>query len=100
MSEDTINNNTLLQTEKLEVSPVRAKGYGVISKVAMLDPRLTIQAKGIYAYLCSYGGRGNGIYPGRDRILTDLGITKDTYYTHFNMLKKYGYITVTQIKMG
>ena len=80
----------------LRTSGIKSKGFGITPKYAMLDTDLTIQTKGIYAYFCSFTGRGNCAFPGRDRILKDLQLSKDTYYNHFNLLTKQGYITVTQ----
>lgn len=73
---------------------VDAKGYGKIPKLVMIDHDLSYKAKAIYAYLCSLAGKGTTAFPGRDTIINALGITKDTYYVHFNALKEYGYISV------
>ena len=80
----------------LRASGIKSKGFGIAPKYAMLDTELTIQAKGIYAYFCSFTGRGNCAFPGRDRILKDLLLSKNTYYNHFNLLTEQGYLTVTQ----
>ena len=72
------------------------KGYGIIPKMPMQDKRLTIEAKAIYSYFCSYAGAGSTAFPSRAKILNDLQIGEKRYYTHFNLLKKYGYITVEQ----
>jgi hypothetical protein len=34
-------------------------GYGQIPKKVMMDKRLSVEAKAIYAYFCSYCGGGN-----------------------------------------
>lgn len=82
----------------LEVEGVRAKGYGIIPKMAMLDRKLTIEAKAIYSYFCSYAGAGTTAFPSVEKILADLDIGKKRYYKHFNLLKGLGYIEVNQIK--
>ena len=83
----------------LRVKGVMAKGYGLLPKVAMLDPELPIISKAIYALLCSHLGQGNNtVFPGRDSIVHYLGITKDTYYKYFEYLKEQGYIEVNQAK--
>ena len=71
-------------------------GFGILPKYIMLDPDLTIEAKTIYAYFCSYAGNGNTAFPSRSKIIFDLGINKDTYYKHFDLLTKQGYITTQQ----
>ena len=79
---------------------INARGFGTISKLAMLDRRLTIQAKAIYAYFSSYAGGGSQPFPSVEKILVDLGIGEDTYYKHLAYLKAYGYILVDQRKCG
>lgn len=78
----------------LQVEGINSKGFGTIPKLAMQDRRLTIQAKAIYAYFCSFAGSGKTAFPSRDKILYDLNISKSAYYKHFDILKKYGYIAV------
>ena len=75
---------------------VKSKGYGTVPKVAMLDDRLPVAAKAIYAYLCSYAGAGNTAYPKHTTILHELSIGRQKYYTYYALLIKLGYITPTQ----
>lgn len=82
----------------LRIEGIGCKGYGVIPKYVMLDTDLTIEAKSIYAYLCSYSGSGTTAFPGREKILYDLQIGKQSFYTHFKQLKDQGYILVTRRK--
>ena len=82
----------------LKIEGINFKGYGIIPKYAMTDPDLTIEAKGIYAYFCSFSGRGSSAFPTRNTILSDLQIGKDAYYNHFRQLCEEGYIVVTQTK--
>lgn len=82
----------------IQVQGINSQGYGIIPKMVMQDKRLTIQAKAIYGYFCSYAGAGKTAFPGRKKIITDLGISKDSYYKHFNLLKECGYIEAFQEK--
>lgn len=82
--------------DELKIEGVKYKGYGVLPKYVMIDPDLTIEAKGIYAYFCSYAGAGNTAFPSRDKIVANLMINKDTYYKHFNVITSQGYIMVEQ----
>lgn len=84
----------------LKTDGIQSKGFGIVPKLVMQDQRLTIQAKAIYAYFCSYAGNGTTAFPSRSKILFDLSISKDTYYKHFNLLKQYGYIKVEQTHQG
>ena len=73
---------------------VNFKGFGVIPKFVMMDVDISLEAKAIYAYFCSFAGSGNTAFPSRNKILSDLSISKDAYYKHFKMLTENGYITV------
>jgi len=85
-------------SDQLRIEGVNFKGFGIIPKYVMLDPDLSIEAKTIYAYFCSYAGNGNTTFPSRDKILVDLPMSKDAYYKHFRQLTDQGYITVQQDK--
>lgn len=84
--------------DKIIMQGINSKGFGIIPKLVMQDRRLTIQAKAIYAYFCSYAGNGETAFPSRNKIFFDLGIKKQAYYKHFNLLKEYGYIEVEQVR--
>lgn len=79
--------------DQLRIEGVNFKGFGILPKFVMLDTDLTIEAKTIYAYFCSFAGNGNTTFPGRDKILSDLPMSKDTYYKHFRQLTEQGYIS-------
>lgn len=75
-------------------------GYGFIPKLVMLDDRLELKSKGIYAYFAAFTGAGEIAFPSRDQILRDLRITKGTYYRYFNPLLDLNYITIQRNKSG
>ena len=89
-------NNNGTNPDILKVQGRMTRGYGIIPKIPMQDQRLTIEAKAIYSYFCSYAGAGTSAFPSRDKILYDLQIGKDRFYKHFNLLKQHGYIEVTR----
>lgn len=82
--------------DQLKVEGINFKGFGILPKYVMLDPDLSIEAKTIYAYFCSFAGNGSATFPGRDKILSDLPMSKDAYYKHFRQLTDQGYVTVEQ----
>ena len=85
-------------TNILEVEGINAQRFGMIAKMVMLDQRLTIEAKAIYSYFCSYAGGGSTAFPSVSKIVYDLKISKDRYYKHFKLLVECGYITIRQTK--
>jgi len=80
----------------LQVQGINEKGFGIIPKLVMQDKRLTAEAKAIYGYFCSYAGAGRTAFPSRNKIVSDLGMSKSRYYKHFDLLKRHGYIKVSQ----
>ena len=87
-------------TNILEVEGINAQGFGTIAKMVMLDQRLTIEAKAIYSYFCSYAGGGSTAFPSVSKIVYDLKISKTRYYKHFDSLVECGYISVKANKEG
>jgi len=83
-------------SDQLKVEGVNCKGFGILPKYVMLDSDLTIEAKTIYAYFCSYAGNGNSAFPSRSKIIDDLQMSKATYYKHYRLITEQGYITVKQ----
>lgn len=73
---------------------VQEFGFGIIPKRVMKDPNLSLQAKGIYAYLCSYAGNKDTAFPSVKLITHELNMSKDTFYKYLNELKETGYIEV------
>lgn len=84
--------------DKLVTIDVNSKGYGVVPKLAMQDSTLNVAAKAIYAYLCSYTGKGDCCYPQVDKICSELNISLNTYKKNISILKQRGYINVKQVK--
>ena len=78
--------------ELIKYEGVDCKGFGTIAKLVTTDTNLSIGAKALYAYLCSYCGGGMTAFPRRNKIMADLCIVEDTYYRYFNELKESGYI--------
>ena len=73
-------------------------GYGIIYKAVMQDERLSLTAKAIYAYLCSYTGSKGIVFPSRARILGELKLSKNTYYEHLNQLVELDYVVIEKRK--
>lgn len=84
--------------ELIKYEGVDCKGFGTIAKLVTTDTDLSIGAKALYAYLCSYCGNGMTAFPRRNKIMADLCIVEDTYYRYFNELKESGYIRVERGK--
>lgn len=82
----------------MENNGILSKGYGIIPKLLMLEGSVSIDAKALYAYFCSFAGSGFSCYPPRDKILNDLGFSPATYYGYLRELREGGYIDVKKHK--
>ena len=67
-------------------------GYGTVTKEAMQNRELSIEAKAIYAYLCSFAGGKDEAWPSISKMLYDLHISENRFRKHFNLLLDYEYI--------
>lgn len=77
--------------------PDKPKGYGLIPKAVMIDGRLDIISKAIYAYFCVVKDASTNISKVvRTNMLFHLGVTETTYYKYFRPLVELGYIKVVQ----
>ena len=81
---------------QIKFSGIKSTGYGMIPRAIMIDSRLPLKSKGIYAYFCSYTGPGNSAFPKKSTILFHLGIIEKTYYKFYKILTQLNYITVVQ----
>jgi len=75
------------------------KGYGLIGKSVMTDENLSIGAKALYSYLCSYAGNKGKAFPTRERIMSELRIGKDAFSKYKRELVQSGYLTVEQMRV-
>lgn len=84
----------------IRAAGVNAKGYGTIPKAVMMDRRLTVCAKAIYAYFCSFCGAGSQAFPHVGKILRDMQISRNYYYRSLKLLKDYDYVRVEQERIS
>lgn len=75
-------------------------GYGIVYQKIMRNKNLTVEAKAIYAYLCSFAGNGTECYPGVDLMAIELCMSKDRLYKHLNILVNEGIIEKSQSRNG
>ncbi len=87
-----------MENNILELDGIFKNGYGFIAKIVMQDNQLSLQAKGLYAYLCSYSGKGKDAFPSRKKMCFDLNITNDTLGKYLKELKESNYIQISQSK--
>lgn len=75
---------------------LRSAGYGYIPKAVMLDERLTLQEKALYAYYCVFTGAGESACPKKEDILRHLGVSDRSYRKYNQALIACNYLVVRQ----
>ena len=70
-------------------------GYGTVSKFVMQNKNISIGAKALYSYICSYAWGKNESYPTVQSITNDLCISEKTFSKYRKELEESGFITVT-----
>jgi hypothetical protein len=58
----------------------------------MRNPNLSVEAKGIYAYLAAFAGADRKCYPTIKLICNELKISKTRFYSHMQCLIDYGIV--------
>lgn len=92
------NNSERTICDILRFEGVMSNGFGLAPRIVMRDKRLTVEAKAIYCYFQSFAGNSDQAFPKRQTILEDLGMSKDRYYRHLQLLIDCDYIRVERQK--
>ena len=66
---------------------MKAASYGIVVFKTITNKSLSIQARAIYCYLSCYANKNHTAFPCRERILKELGISKNGYYKHYHQLE-------------
>ena len=73
---------------------MNAAPYGVVDFKTITNTKLSIQARGIYCYLACYANKMHKAFPSRERILSELGLSKNGYYRHYHQLEDNGIMMI------
>lgn len=84
--------------DRIQGFDINSQGYGTVPKTVMQSQEISIKAKAVYAYFCSFTGMGYSCFPSRDKICFDLEISKDSLTKYIRELKKAGFLKVEQEK--
>lgn len=75
---------------------VKDDGFGIVMRSVMRDRSLSVKAKALYAYLCSFAGNKGSCYPARSLIEGELGISSTTASSLLNELVESGTVKKVQ----
>lgn len=84
--------------DKVQLTGILEKGYGISPKLVMRDEDLSIEAKAIYAYMASYAGNGSNAFPSISLACKDLNVSEKRFRRHRDQLIDKGYITIQRNK--
>ncbi|NFJ84004.1 helix-turn-helix domain-containing protein [Clostridium botulinum] len=93
-----MNNNNFVINPFMQEGTIYENGYGMIAKNVMRDKRLTPEAKCIYSYIISFAGNKMNAFPGIEKMLYELNMSKSRFYKHRKLLTDLGYISIKQEK--
>lgn len=69
-------------------------GFGQVSRDILCDPEISLEAKMIYSYLCSFAGNKNIAFPSESLICHQLKISRNRFYKYLRELKERNIIKV------
>lgn len=78
----------------------RMSGWGIVRQDVMRDSSLSVEAKAIYAYLCSIAGTGGVCYPSVETMMRDLDVSRGRLVKHMRALVAAGVIEKTRERNG
>lgn len=67
--------------------------FGIVSKNIMTDPELSLQAKGLYAILCTYANKQRQCYPSLNTLSDISNKSVSQVSAYIRELKDKGYLT-------
>lgn len=73
-------------------------GYGIVYKKVMKLNDLSIEAKAIYSYLCTYAGNKTTAFPSVSLICHELGIGEKRFYKYKKELMEKNIITTKRVR--
>ena len=87
--------------EGVKLQGILADGYGLIPRAVVRDERLSAEAKAIYSYLSALSGASyNPVFPSRELMLKELGMSINRFYKHMQQLVDCNYVVIERSMEG
>lgn len=90
--------STHLLEEIVIAGDLAGAGYGNIPKLVMLDNRISVEAKALYAYICVFSGNSFSATPSKKTAMYHLNISSNTYAKYGRELEEFGYVARKRIQ--
>ncbi len=68
------------------------EAFGIVNKDILTDPELCLQAKGLYALICTYANKERTCFPSINTLADLCDVNPSTIHRNLNKLKQKGYI--------
>lgn len=72
----------------------------MVFQEVLRNPDITIEAKGLYAYLAGFSGAGDECYPSIGLMCDEMGMSKTRLYKHMAVLVQFGVVEKVQTYNG
>ena len=80
--------------------PVSAGGFTQVPNFLLNNTTLTAVAKVVYAKLLSYAWHNNRVFPGQQRMATEVGLSKSSVNRGIQELQQHGWLEVIRRGQG
>lgn len=87
-----------LLSEVVSAEDLSGGGYGNIPKLVMLDNRVSVEAKALYAYICVFSGNSFSAMPSKKTAMYHLNISSNSYAKYGRELEEFGYVARKRIQ--
>lgn len=85
--------------DELFCTGIYKEGYGIIPKKIMRNKDISLGAKAVYAYICSFAGAGKNAFPSLELICEELGMSEKKMYKCRKELIDHNLIIVDKIRI-
>ena len=75
-----------------KLKSIYAAGYGTVPCIVMDDTTLSLQARAVYAYLCTFDSRHSMAHPEKDIMMYHLGVSRGSFEKYIKELIAHNYV--------
>lgn len=94
------DNSSNPDNSQAKFAKIPSGGYGIVTREAMRNAKLTLHAKIVYAYLCTLTGSKNFCWPRLCTIVSELKISKRSAIKAIKLLELEGYLKKEKLNPG
>ena len=80
--------------------PISAGGFTQVPNFLLKDPKISANAKVVYSMLLSYAWNNDRVFPGQDRMATDIGTSQPTIARAVKELEDNGWLEIQRRGQG